>query len=732
MPYRPLTDLPMSFTTSLGTPLANGVLRAFEAGTSTPTAMYADNAGTSAGTSITLDSRGEPTTIKQVWVDTAVDYKFTLEDAAGTVVWTVDDILGSGTIADVDFSTGLVTATGTTDARTLANRFADVVNVLDFADQVTDTDDGTAAITAALALNRDVYIPDNVDWRIGDVTVTGVRVYGGGTLRKKSTAAYALALAGDGAIIEGLRFRPQSASGQPNTDIKFLDGCTNPTVKGCVFYGGTYSAVTACNDTTDAEFPYTDNVINATITGNTFIGYTRPVFLLCLNSFTITNNYFTQSDFDAIRIREVIGEGVITNNRFRDVGDPTWPDAQTRDAIDTAFSGSKLIISNNIALNCAFSGFDIKGIDRIGDGYSSRSIIVANNYIEGCRYSGISIAEADTSKPDFIWGFTVTGNHVVRCNLQNESGAGSVGDAAINVTTLVRYVNVSDNICVANYARGINIARTTAETSNVHSLICKGNICVNNLENGFNFQDVYHAVISGNISGNDTSSYTVSPASGFIMPQTTGQTHGFGFAFTNTLSKRSVIFTENVAFANSSRPVSFAGSNALSDAFSKYANNHYTGTDSDFAATNRARWAQAGKRTFWGNGTAPTASEGTFLTGDVIWNVAPLAGGPSGVRCIAGGNPGTWENFAYGAMNASATYNPASLADGDRDTTTVTVTGASLGDFVNVSFAVDLQGINMFGYVSAADTVTVVFENRTGGTIDLVNSTIRVRVRRRH
>ena len=62
-------------------------------------------------------------------------------------------------------------------------------------------------------------------------------------------------------------------------------------------------------------------------------------------------------------------------------------------------------------------------------------------------------------------------------------------------------------------------------------------------------------------------------------------------------------------------------------------------------------------------------------------------------------------------------------------TTTVTVTGAALGDIVTgVSFSLDLQGISVSGPVSAADTVSVLFFNGTAAAIDLASGTLRVRV----
>jgi hypothetical protein len=88
--------------------------------------------------------------------------------------------------------------------------------------------------------------------------------------------------------------------------------------------------------------------------------------------------------------------------------------------------------------------------------------------------------------------------------------------------------------------------------------------------------------------------------------------------------------------------------------------------------------------------------------------------------------------FASGSFIAgSATYDPPNLVDGAGDTTTVTVTGAALGDSVDtVSFSLDLQSITVTGYVSAANTVSVRFQNESGGTLDLGSGTLRVRVRK--
>lgn len=78
----------------------------------------------------------------------------------------------------------------------------------------------------------------------------------------------------------------------------------------------------------------------------------------------------------------------------------------------------------------------------------------------------------------------------------------------------------------------------------------------------------------------------------------------------------------------------------------------------------------------------------------------------------------------------SKTFNPANLVDGAGESTTVTVTGAKLGDYARESFSLDLQGITVTAYVSAADTVTVRFQNESGGALDLASGTLKVVVER--
>jgi hypothetical protein len=87
-------------------------------------------------------------------------------------------------------------------------------------------------------------------------------------------------------------------------------------------------------------------------------------------------------------------------------------------------------------------------------------------------------------------------------------------------------------------------------------------------------------------------------------------------------------------------------------------------------------------------------------------------------------------NDAYN-LAGTATYDPPSIPDGDAASTTVTVTGAALGDYADVSLSINNQGLIITGRITASNTVTVRYQNETGGAIDLASHTINVKVRKR-
>lgn len=82
-------------------------------------------------------------------------------------------------------------------------------------------------------------------------------------------------------------------------------------------------------------------------------------------------------------------------------------------------------------------------------------------------------------------------------------------------------------------------------------------------------------------------------------------------------------------------------------------------------------------------------------------------------------------NLPSQRLTGSATYDPPNLAAGaSSSATTVTVTGATVGQPAQASFSLDTQGVIFNAWVSAADTVSVILTNPTAGAINLASGTL--------
>jgi riboflavin synthase alpha subunit len=78
-----------------------------------------------------------------------------------------------------------------------------------------------------------------------------------------------------------------------------------------------------------------------------------------------------------------------------------------------------------------------------------------------------------------------------------------------------------------------------------------------------------------------------------------------------------------------------------------------------------------------------------------------------------------------------ATLDAGSLVDGAGETDDVTVAGVALGDMViGASLGVDLVGLTVTGYVSAANTVKFRIQNESEATVNLDSATLRIVIAR--
>lgn len=90
-----------------------------------------------------------------------------------------------------------------------------------------------------------------------------------------------------------------------------------------------------------------------------------------------------------------------------------------------------------------------------------------------------------------------------------------------------------------------------------------------------------------------------------------------------------------------------------------------------------------------------------------------------------------WDAILKDDISASDTWDAGSIADGDEEAKEVTVTGAEIGDYAVASLSIDISDLVLDAQVTAADTVTCILANNTGGAVDLASATVYVRVFRR-
>ena len=79
-------------------------------------------------------------------------------------------------------------------------------------------------------------------------------------------------------------------------------------------------------------------------------------------------------------------------------------------------------------------------------------------------------------------------------------------------------------------------------------------------------------------------------------------------------------------------------------------------------------------------------------------------------------------------LQGSETKDWGSISDGDEAAEEVTVTGAALGDYAVAAMSIDVTDLVITASVTAANTVTVILSNETGGAIDLGSGTLTVKV----
>ncbi len=88
-----------------------------------------------------------------------------------------------------------------------------------------------------------------------------------------------------------------------------------------------------------------------------------------------------------------------------------------------------------------------------------------------------------------------------------------------------------------------------------------------------------------------------------------------------------------------------------------------------------------------------------------------------------------WSLLATPQLDGTISWNPGAISSGAGATSSsITVTGAALGDLAIVAAPYDMQGVIAHAYVSAANTAKIQIANLTGSSVTLGSGTWRVRV----
>jgi parallel beta-helix repeat protein len=386
------------------------------------------------------------------------------------------------------------TATGSTTARSLADRFADVANVKDYGDDIQSAlDSGKGS----------VFIPDGT--YVTDVLTvpsTVQRLYGTGTIKQQAAGNSKLLTATSvtGLIIEGLTFEGIYTTANPplssNRGLEFTT-CTDLRISNCTVKNVQERAIqlTGC-----------ENVI---VHGNRLTQCGRGLYLTGTNRVTVSNN--------------------IIQDTITDIGEFTI--ALALDSTDGHSYGvcNEVNISNNI-IEGYFHGQGIlahggRNVSIIGNtvkdpvqsiaiipfqaGDATQRFTVSGNTLE-CSTSAISgytgqnggitfQGDSDVSIPDPT-DVAITGNTIINANRiveQQYQGGIQIGYS--------ERVQITGNTIINAACNGIVLTDTEESvtiTGNVISSVLYGTTA--NSQNGILIGDVSKGIIDGNMFDNLT------------------------------------------------------------------------------------------------------------------------------------------------------------------------------------------------------------------------------------
>lgn len=521
-----------------------------------------------------------------------------------------------------------------------------------------------------------------------------------GVSASDTAVARTIAAAPAGSVIQfpaGGSFAFTSAIGVTKALTFVMDGATltqatsntplfSGTASDCHWRGGTLvgpqytvnkdseRAITVTG--TSAASPATDiSVVGVTI--KTWGGY--GVYLKWVNEFDVSANKITDVWYAGIGCTSCIG-GVTSRNRIRNiVGTPNAYGIFFSRASQPSLTTDPRCAEITCAANVIRDVTAWEGLDT----HAGSGITFVGNRVSNCSVGIAVVGSTDGTNTTFApLGITVTGNSL-NSNLTDGS---------------------------AQYGISFNGAYTTVGSPTEYAT---GSI-TGNVVRGYGTQS---NGLSGALYVNCTSGLTIA-ANSIIEPSP----HGVYIGSDNV----GYSVTGNTIIDQWSEGYSFPAAITAALDYQKgtiQGNTNGVGTKSAthlltfglrFGASMTNSAVVVGDNTF---GVAATpysvASTAAVATSQ---RVSPLAIGASGTAIKQ-------------HLAATKTWDPASVADGAMTSTTVTVTGAAIGDLVAVGFSLAVPaGMVLSGSVTASNTVTVTLFNKSGSVQDLASGTLRAAV----
>lgn len=687
----PIGGFAGQFFDNNGVILSGGKIYTYAAGTTTPQATYTSALGiTPHANPIILDSAGRVPG-GEIWLTDGLVYKFKIDTATDILIGTYDNITGvnsnfvnytiqeevmTATAGQTVFNLSTINYTPGTNSLSV---YIDGVNQY-VGDSYLETDSDTVTFTSGLHVGAEVKFTTAVQVATGTMLASDVGFTQDGTGAVAQTVQTKLE--------QYVSVKDFGAVGDGVTDDLAAINAALAAAKNVYFPAGTYlvsgapiSPPTGVNGITMFGDGFSTKIIGGGLYG--------VVRLFDHNGFTISDMWLESSilAFGCLSsFHQEISNVIVERCKFTTNG------AILTNGIKMVMDNSTVGLDGMTIRDCVFDAPGRMAIEIQNHGAGS-TVRYRDVAVENCKILRTGEAVGGGTTAGMGLSFTGIGEN---CSVLNNYFDQCTGPSIENI-------GASNTVISGNFIR--RAKARPIQTANIY--LMSENVISNNiiseldatLGDGLYLGSMTNCVISNN-------SIDLTGKSGTFVELTSAGLAGTG---KNLFTGNTVRTNASYAIIIDSCPDNSVTGNVLDNSAS----------GSNFA-TVRCLSASATRNTVFSNYVAKGTGGAIFdnasgATGNIFADFYSLESGTVYVRAANGG------------VSGFATYDPPSIAPGASASTTVTVTGAVVGDYAQASLNVSTGGLVVSAAITAANTATVTFFNPTVGAIDLGSLTVLVR-----